>query len=187
MRAAGGVLTPKQALHRPGTAPAHGLRAGPGRTGSGICVLRPFHSPSQRGPESRSGALFQRMFSASPQRWPNPLEAAPQIQDRVSMPSRSGKVAYGTKCVLDPRTNRERISLGPYRGEDGSSHESGCRARARIVENGEISAHNSSQRVGTSPKRGKKARRALRCRGDWIRTSDLLNPIEPGLPLTNDR
>jgi hypothetical protein len=71
-----------------------------------------------------------------------------------------------------------------YRGEDGSSHESSCSGRDRMVRNGEISARNSargSERVPRSEK-GPAGTRCpdwpCECRGDWIRTSDLLNPIQ---------
>jgi hypothetical protein len=53
-----------------------------------------------------------------------------------------------------------------------------------VVRNGQISARNSAPGVGTGSKMGKKASRnwllrlALQRRGDWIRTSDLLNPIQ---------
>jgi hypothetical protein len=80
------------------------------------------------------------------------------------------------------RGSRSAVLLGGREQPRNQAAEEGY----RVVRNGRISARNSAPGVGTSPQDAKKARRnllsrrALRCRGDWIRTSDLLNPIQRG-------
>ena len=138
----------------------------------------------QSAPDSESGALFERLLSASPQRRPNQPGAAPQDQGRVSIASYSRNVTYGPRCVLDARTNSEWIPLGRTAGRMGAATNQAAEEGYRLVRNGRISARNSAPGVGTSPQGAKKASRklfsrlALQCRGDWIRTSDLLNPIQ---------
>jgi hypothetical protein len=105
------------------------------------------------------------------------------------MASYSRNVIYGPKGVHDARTNSERIPLGRIAGRIGAATNQAAEEGFRVVRNGRMSACNSAPGVGTSPQDGKKASRnllsrlALQCRGDWIRTSDLLNPIqEPTQP-----
>ena len=110
--------------------------------------------------------------------------AAPQIQGRVSIASYSRNVTYGPRCVLDARTNSEWIPLGRTAGRMGAATNQAAEEGNRVVRNGRISDRNSAPGVGTGPQGAKKASRnllsrlALQCRGDWIRTSDLLNPIQ---------
>ena len=124
------------------------------------------------------------LLSASPQRLPNQPGAAPQVPGRVSIASYSRNVTYGPKGVLDARTNSERISLCRTAGRMGAATNQAAEEGIRVVRNGRISDRNSAPGVGTSPQDAKKASRnllsrlALQCRGDWIRTSDLLNPIQ---------
>jgi len=65
-------------------------------------ALRLSISLTGSAPESESGAHFDSLLSASSRRWPNQPGAAPQVHGRASMASRSGNLAYGTKCVLEP-------------------------------------------------------------------------------------
>jgi hypothetical protein len=44
-------------------------------------------SLTDSAPELESGALFERLFPASPQRWLNQPEVAPQVQGRMSIAS----------------------------------------------------------------------------------------------------
>ena len=86
--------------------------------------------------------------------------------------------------MLDARTNWVWIPLSRTAGRMGAATNHAAEAGYRVVRNGRISARNSAPGVGMSPKMEKKASRdwllrlALQCRGDWIRTSDLLNPIQ---------
>jgi hypothetical protein len=96
----------------------------------------------------------------------------------------SRNVTYGPRCVLDARTNSEWIPLGRTAGGMGAATNQAAKEGYRVVRNSRISARNSAPGVGTSPQDAKKVSRnllsrlALQCRGDWIRTSDLLNPIQ---------
>ena len=84
----------------------------------------------------------------------------------------------------DTRTNSEWVLLGRTAGGTGAATNQAAEEGFRAVRNDRISARNSAPGVGTSPQDAKKASRnllsrlALQCRGDWIRTSDLLNPIQ---------
>ena len=104
----------------------------------------------------------------------------------MSIASYSRNVISGPRCALDARTNSEWIPLGRAAGRRGAATNQAAQEGYRVVRNGRISARNSAPGVGTSPQDVKKASRnllsrlALQCRGDWIRTSDLLNPIRGG-------
>src|SRR5262249_442392 len=110
--------------------------------------------------------------------------AAPQVQGRVSMASYSRNVTYDPRCVLDARTNSEWIPLGRTAGRMGGATNHAAEEGYRVARNGRISARNSAPGVGTSSQDEKRPVGTCcpdwpcECRGDWIRTSDLLNPIQ---------
>src|SRR5262245_11887143 len=80
------------------------------------------------------------------------------------MASRSRKVAYGTLCVLDARTNSGWVPLGSTAGRMGAATNQGAEEGYRVVRSGRISARNSAPGVGMSPDGEKKANRNLSSR-----------------------
>src|SRR5262249_46661311 len=80
-------------------------------------------------------------------------------------------------------TNSEWIRLGGTVGRLGAATNQAADQGYRIVRNGQISARNSAPGSERAPKMRKRPVGTCcpdlpcECRGDWIRTSDLLNPI----------
>src|SRR5262245_15646795 len=77
------------------------------------------------------------------------------------MASRSRKVAYGTLCVLDARTNSGWVPLGGTAERMGAATNQGAEEGYWVVRGGRISARNSAPGVGMSPDGEKKANRNL--------------------------
>src|SRR5215831_13802699 len=102
----------------------------------------------------------------------------------MSIASCSWAVTYGSKCVLAARTNSGWIALGGIAGKTVAAANQAAQEGHRIVRGGRISALDSAPVFGIAFWMGKKASRnllsrlALRYRGEKIRTSDLLNPIQ---------
>jgi hypothetical protein len=120
-------------------------------------------------PEPESSALIDGLFSPSPHRWPNQPWTAPDIPGgHVDSKLLAGRYLW-FKRALAARTDSGCESSWPGRVSDGARRWNLCPQLCPVV--------------GTGCRTGKKASRncllrlALRCRGDWIRTSDLLNPI----------
>ena len=110
--------------------------------------------------------------------------AAPQVQGRVSMASYSRNVTYGPRCVLDARTNshgsRSAVLLAGWEQPRIKLPRKGI-GWYGTVESLPATLPLGLERV---PKMRKRPAGTscpdwpCECRGDWIRTSDLLNPIQ---------
>jgi hypothetical protein len=127
---------------------------------------------------------WPQSFSRNP--WMAPILPNPSSA-RVSIASYPRNVTYDPRCVLGCRIKLEVDPARSYGWQEGAATNQAAEEEYRVVRNGRVSARNSAPGVGTSPQDTKKARRnfllrrALQCRGDWIRTSDLLNPIQEAI------
>jgi hypothetical protein len=101
----------------------------------------------------------------------------------MSIASYSRVVTYGPKirayCSHQLRLDRARR----YAGRPVAVANQATQEGYRLVRGGRISALNSARGRNRLVDRKKASRNclsrlALQCRGDWIRTSDLLNPIQ---------
>jgi hypothetical protein len=120
-------------------------------------------------PESESGALIDGLFPPSPHRWPNQAWTAPEVPGGHV----DSKLLVGCylwfKRALAARTNLGSESSWPGRVSDGAGRSNLCPQLCPVV--------------GTGPKMERRPAATVccdwpsECRGDWIRTSDLLNPI----------